>query len=574
MMRSTGKPPGVPLPAPLAQPNPSSQRSSSEGYGAPHGRARMRTIGDGTPRMDTRTLAPGTVLKNRYRVKRLVAGGGMAYVYEVEEILTDGSRRTWALKELRSDSESTGTLEEARSLFEQEANILVRLDHPNLPKVVAYFQEDGRSYLVMEFIHGESLERRLQNANAPLLENQVLDWAVQVCEVLSYLHSRPQPVIFRDLKPSNIMATADGSIKLIDFGIARTYKAGQRKDTVTMGSENYAAPEQWGEAQSDPRADLYGLGATMYHLLANVPPLPAFVPSERVPVQQYNPAVSDRTAALIERAMAPDREQRYASADEMRAALLECMSWRERRRAQARADARAAAHRQAREGPARPASRPPAASPTPTQTPSASRTPSAAPNRPAERPSVAPQPAPEAASAAEPFGATVEEAPPAAAATPSPPPATPRRLARPTGERFCPNCGASNRPGARFCGRCGQRLVGEPYGVLVLVEPAPARWEYPLRRNVALLGRRGGSLPVDLDIGYYDPEGYVSRNHARITSHRGSHHVIDLGSANGTYVNGERLTPRRPRLLAPGDRIRVGQIVLSFVLREDPLEGV
>lgn len=130
----------------------------------------------------------------------------------------------------------------------------------------------------------------------------------------------------------------------------------------------------------------------------------------------------------------------------------------------------------------------------------------------------------------------------------------------------CPACGAPNRGGARFCGHCGTRLGHQPQAVLTLVEPAPARWEYPLHRSVVLVGRRGGALPVDLDVGYYDPEGYVSRNHARVMAFQGRYHVMDVGSANGTYVNGQRLEARRPRLLASGDRIRIGQVVLAFLI--------
>ena len=207
--------------------------------------------------------------------------------------------------------------------------------HPNLPRVAAYFEEQGRVYLVMEFVQGESLEKRLEQANAPLLEGQVVDWAIQVCEVLAYLHEQPTPIIFRDMKPSNVMVTPQDRIKLIDFGIARTYKVGKRKDTVTMGSENYAAPEQWGKSQTDARADIYGLGATMYHLLTNVPPLPAFVPTPRVPIQQYNPAVTAATVAVVEKAMAENRDKRFASAREMQSALLDCLSRPERRRVEA-----------------------------------------------------------------------------------------------------------------------------------------------------------------------------------------------------------------------------------------------
>jgi len=248
----------------------------------------------------------------------------MAWVYRAEERRPDGTTRTWALKELRAASDDLAVRAEGRRLFEQEACILAGLRHRNLPRVAGSFQEDGRSYLVMEFVAGESLQKRLMDANAPLLEDEAIDWAVQICDVLSYLHAQNPPVIFRDMKPSNVMVTPDGTVKLIDFGIARTYKAGKLRDTIAMGSENYAAPEQWGTAQTDARADIYGLGATMYHLLANVPPAPAFLPTPPVPLRQYNPAVSEQLAAVVEKAMAQDRGQRYASAADMQADLYNC----------------------------------------------------------------------------------------------------------------------------------------------------------------------------------------------------------------------------------------------------------
>ena len=452
--------------------------------------------------MDTNPLPVGILLKGKYRITRLIAGGGMAWVYEVEERSDNGRSQTWALKELRADADDTHSLDEARQLFESEANILVRLSHPNLPKVSAFFQEDGRSYLVMEFIRGESLQKRLEQANAPLLEGQVLDWAIQICEVLHYLHTRPQPVIFRDMKPSNVMVTPDGCIKLIDFGIARTYKAGKRKDTITMGSENYAAPEQWGKAQTDPRADIYGLGATMYHLLTKVPPLPAFVPTSRVPLLQYNPAVSEQTAAVVEKAMSHDREARYPSAKAMQQALLACLPRWERGRVLRRL-------RQQVSPPSEPVSRAPA-------------------------PDTATQPA---------SGGIV------------------------TAIKHCPQCGARNRPEARFCRCCGRAYVQPLPPVLLLIAPKEARWEFPLHAPSVLIGRRGGRLPVDLDLSFYDPEGYVSRNHARITASGRRFAIADLDSANGTFVNGQRLAPHVPHLLRQGDLVRLGRVVLQFTIR-------
>jgi serine/threonine protein kinase len=475
--------------------------------------------------MESKPLPVGTTLKERYRITRLVAGGGMAWVYEVEELRTAGPRQIWAMKELRADAEDTHTLEEGRKLFEQEANLLVRLSHPNLPRVAAYFEEKGHAFLVMEFIHGQSLEKRLEQANAPLLEGQVAEWAIQICEVLAYLHEQPTPIIFRDMKPSNVMVTPQGRIKLIDFGIARTYKVGKRKDTVTMGSENYAAPEQWGKAQTDARADIYGLGATMYHLLTNVPPLPAFVPTPRLPLPQYNPAVTAATVAVVEKAMSENRDKRFASAREMQSALLECLSRPDRRRVEALL-------RQIR-------------------TPSTSQhtTPPASASAPAS--TIATPPV---------------QAGGLAPVVPQPSQPAPEQVVQQL-SKACPLCTTLNRSNARFCRRCGHVFVPPLPPVLAVVQPTRARWEYPLQKASILIGRPGGQAQVDFDVSFYDPDGYVSRNHARITADQRRYHVVDLGSANGTFVNGERLVPQTPRWLRNGDEIGLGQVVLKFVVR-------
>jgi len=272
----------------------------------------------------TQPLAIGTVLKNKYRIVRLVGGGGMAWVYQVEE-LPPGSGKLWALKELRPQTQDKAEQAVARDLFEQEAKLLRALDQVNIPKIADFFEEQGRACLVMEFIWGESLEKRLEATNAPLLETDVLKWAIQLCAALHYLHTRQPPIIFRDMKPSNVMVTNTGLVKLIDFGIARTYKAGKKRDTIAMGSENYAAPEQWGQGQTDARSDVYALGATMYHLLANMAPTPAFLPSEPLPLANYNGALSKKTVALVDKSMARDRQDRFQSALEMRRALVDAL---------------------------------------------------------------------------------------------------------------------------------------------------------------------------------------------------------------------------------------------------------
>ncbi len=269
-------------------------------------------------------LPPGTILRSRYRIERVIGGGGMALVYRVVDLASAGC--FWALKELQATSGSLEEQEQARQQFRQEASLLMGLSHPYLPKVTDHFAEGGRSYLVMEFIDGYSLDKRLSAAGGGLPEADVLAWMIQVSQVLAYLHQQQPPIIFRDLKPHNIMLTPHGTIKLIDFGIARTYKVGKKKDTLPMGSENYAPPEQWGREQTDARADIYALGATMYHLLTNTPPPMSFLPDPLPPPRWKNPAITPDTEQVILTAMRKDRQARYQSAHEMEAALSNCLA--------------------------------------------------------------------------------------------------------------------------------------------------------------------------------------------------------------------------------------------------------
>jgi hypothetical protein len=461
----------------------------------------------------TQPLAIGTVLKNQYRIVRLVGGGGMAWVYQVEE-LPQGSGKLWALKELRPQTQDKAERATARRLFEQEAQLLRGLEHVNIPRIADFFEEKGRACLVMEFIWGESLEKRLEAANAPLLETDVLTWAVQLCDALEYLHGLQPPIIFRDLKPSNVMITNTGLVKLIDFGIARTYKVGKKRDTVAMGSENYAAPEQWGKGQTDARSDVYALGATMYHLLGNMAPTPAFLPSEPLPLGNYNTALSKKTIALVERAMDRERKRRYQSAREMRLALTEAL-------------------------------------PMPYVPPSTAVAPGIE-GAVAVREGV-PQ-------------ARVEAAKKKAAAKrvvqPKPKPAPPQN-------KPCPDCRRKNRKSARFCVGCGHSFVALRPAVLRVIEPVRAAWEMPVARSPMLLGRASeaeGYYP-DFDMTFYDEGDYVSRRHARITKERTGYFVTDTGSSNGTTVNGRMLAPQTARLLRNGDRIKVGLVVLQFWLR-------
>jgi serine/threonine protein kinase len=482
----------------------------------------------------TQPLAIGTVLNSQYRIVRLVGGGGMAWVYQVEE-LPVGSGKLWALKELRPQTEDKAERATARNLFEQEAKLLRDLDHVNIPKIADVFEENGRACLVMEFVWGESLEKRLDATNAPLLETDVLKWAIQLCEALQYLHTRQPPIIFRDMKPSNVMVTNTGVVKLIDFGIARTYKVGKKRDTVAMGSENYAAPEQWGKGQTDARSDVYALGATMYHLLANMAPTPAFLPSEPLPLGNYNSALSKNTIALIEKAMARERQNRFQSAPEMREALIAALPMRYVPPAV----------------PAEPRTVPQPAPPSPRPQPAHT---SAAQSRPQAASATRAQTQPDSLSQAPSQSRPV----PVPAARPSPPPT-----------RACPSCGRVNRVGARFCVGCGHSFVPPRPAILRVVEPVRAAWEMPVARSPMLLGRASeaeGYRP-DFDMTFYDEGDYVSRRHARITKGRAGYFIADLGSSNGTSVNGHSLVPLRAYLLRNGDRIKVGLVAIQFWVR-------
>lgn len=219
----------------------------------------------------TGRLLANVMLKQRYSIIAPVGKGGMGAVYQAEDTLL-GNRHV-ALKEMSQSGLSPQEQKEAADAFRQEALMLARLQHPNLPNIFDHFEEHGRWYLVMSFIEGETLEDYLGHAQGGKLPlEEVLQIGTQLCSVLGYLHNRQPAIIFRDLKPANIMRTSDGNIYLIDFGIARHFKPGQAKDTAYYGSMGYAPPEQYGKAQTTPRSDIYSLGATLYQLVSGHDP--------------------------------------------------------------------------------------------------------------------------------------------------------------------------------------------------------------------------------------------------------------------------------------------------------------
>jgi Flp pilus assembly protein TadD len=342
----------------------------------------------------------------------------MGSVYQVGDLRRPGA--TYALKELLDDgSLSPDDLAWATERFQAEIALLARLHHPRIPAFVEQFVEHGRRYFVMEYIPGETLEERLLRSRAPLPEPDVLRWTLGVCEALEYLHRQRPPIIARDLKPGNIMVTPQGEARLIDFGIARTYKAGQAANTENLGTVTYASPEHHGRGQTDARSDIYSLGATMFHLLAGHEPTPLETPALGS-LRRSMPALSEATERVVLRAMRLNPAERFQSVAEMRAALQACLD-------------------------ALPTSRAPHAMPSVDApiAPRSSTSPSAAPGISAPARAAA-RPAPKKAASAP--------------AVPARRPASAGTTATSGPRMRCPRCGYLNRAGAKFCARDGAPL--------------------------------------------------------------------------------------------------------------------
>jgi ABC-type branched-subunit amino acid transport system substrate-binding protein len=199
--------------------------------------------------------------------------------------------------------------------------MLATLEHTNLPKVIDYFSQGGRHYLIMEYLKGDDLGRILANRGKPLEEGQVAAWAAQIATVLYYLHRQKEPIIFRDIKPSNIMICS-GQVKLIDFGIARHFNPLKSGDTLRLGSPGYSPPEQY-NGQTDPRSDIYSLGVTMHQLLTGQDPTRTQTPFSLPPIKAFNPAISSQMVSIVEKAIQLDPAKRYQTAIELKKDLRE-----------------------------------------------------------------------------------------------------------------------------------------------------------------------------------------------------------------------------------------------------------
>ena len=264
-------------------------------------------------------IPPGVLLKRRYRILRKIAQGGMGAVYESQDV-TENDGRRWAVKEMSPAALPANERTQAIADFQREARILHGLKHPNLPQVNETFEEMGRHFLVMEFIAGRTLLNVVDTTPGFLPEQLVMVWARQLFEVLHYLHAQNPPIIYRDVKPANVMLVEGRElIKLIDFGIARFHRPGKGQDTEAFGTAGYAPPEQYGKGQTDQRSDIYALGATLHHLVTKQDP--SLNPFNWVPARRINAGVSPALENALMVATSLDPVRRYRHIEEFAQAL-------------------------------------------------------------------------------------------------------------------------------------------------------------------------------------------------------------------------------------------------------------
>lgn len=259
-------------------------------------------------------LEIGSVIDGKYKILNVVGKGGMSVVYLA---MNERANKQWAIKEVRKDGMQS--FEVVKQNLVAETDLLKKLNHPHLPSIIDVIDCDDTFLIVMDYIEGNPLSKALETSGAQS-QDDVIEWAKQLCDVLGYLHSRKPPIIYRDMKPSNVMLKPDGNVMLIDFGTAREFKSTSVADTTCLGTQGYAAPEQFGgHGQTDARTDIYCLGATMYHLVTGHNP--ATPPYEMYPIRQWNPMLSSGLEEIILKCTQRNPEDRYQSCAELLYAL-------------------------------------------------------------------------------------------------------------------------------------------------------------------------------------------------------------------------------------------------------------
>ena len=262
-------------------------------------------------------LQEGQILKERYRIQAVLGKGAYGTVYLSEDLTIP--QVVWAVKEIDETSLGRDEAAEAIQRFEREAQTLGRLNHPGIPKVVELFSQGHCHYLVMEYIEGKNFEEYCREFDRFLGPEEILPWMIRLCDILEYLHTQSPPVIFRDIKPANIIITSGGRLKLVDFGISRAFDPLKASDTQQLGTPGFCAPEQYGTGQSDARSDVYSAGATMYQILSeqDTSKFNFTFP----PLRHFNTKVSGGLEKVVLKCLNRDAGQRYHSARELGEAL-------------------------------------------------------------------------------------------------------------------------------------------------------------------------------------------------------------------------------------------------------------
>lgn len=253
------------------------------------------------------------MINGKYEILKEIGHGGMSTVYLA---MDKNLNKQWAVKEIRKNGNDANDLSVVNSL-QAEADLMKKLDHPALPRIVDIINDAETICIIMDYIEGETLEKIISEYGAQP-EETVIGWAMQLCDALQYLHSQKPPIIYRDMKPANVMLNPEGNLKVIDFGIAREYKEKSLADTTTLGTRGYCPPEQYGK-QTDARSDIYALGMTMHHLLTGQDPrLPGY---EYASIRQYRSELSGSLERIVDKCVAIDPENRYQSCSELMYAL-------------------------------------------------------------------------------------------------------------------------------------------------------------------------------------------------------------------------------------------------------------
>jgi serine/threonine protein kinase len=455
-----------------------------------------------------RALVAGVILNNRYEIVRKIGGGGMGAVYLALDRNLGGVER--AVKEMIQSSIEEEQQKKAIEDFKRESMILTTLDHPSIPTIYDYFFDEANSrfYLVMKYISGGDLAAKLRSTpGGKIDERTVTEWAVEIIDVLSYLHSLPARIVYRDLKPSNVMIDGNtGRIMLIDFGIARSVNQTQEKGVTAVGTMGYAPPELF-SGQVEPRSDIYSLGSTMFHLLTGADPqnnpLLIFDFQKNPRPRQINPQLSDQMERILMRAVEYNADARFASAAEMKQVLSDHLE-------------------NLKKG-------------------------------------------------AVTFGVTE----------------IPAAVSLANQSVFCGFCGQRIVATDLYCAFCGSKQPIAQHGVHAeiysrsgvtakLVVDTTTDLQAPifsLEKSDNIVGRRDPQSNIfpEVDLSRFDPQTKISRRHARIWNEGGHFLVEDLGSSNGTVLFASsdasvKLQPHHPHPIANGDRLRLGDTTLHFVV--------